>query len=213
MTLAAANYTWYVARAGGILAFALLSTSVVVGLLLSSRAKLERWPRFALEDVHRFIGLLAGTFIAIHVIALLFDSYLPFSLRSILVPGAAPYRPLAVALGVVAAELLAALAITNHFRKQLPQRFWRRAHYLNFAVWLLALFHGIASGTDARSSWALGMYVVSAGVVAGLTVRRILVARPAVGDWAMALWPGTTAVVTAELVVALSLGPLGHHAG
>ncbi len=58
--------------------------------------ELERWPRFALEDVHRFVGLLAGSFIAIHVVALLFDSYLPFSLRSILVPGAAPYRPLAV---------------------------------------------------------------------------------------------------------------------
>ena len=146
--LGAANYTWYVARAGGILAFALLSTSVVLGLLLSGRAKLERWPRFALEDVHRFVGLLAGSFIAIHVVALLFDSYLPFSLRSILVPGVAPYRPLAVALGVITAELLAALAITNRYRKQLPHAFWRRAHYLNFAVWLLALLHGIAAGTD-----------------------------------------------------------------
>ena len=87
MIVAAANYTWYVARAGGILAFALLSTSVVLGLLLSGRAKLERWPRFALEDVHRFVGLLAGSFIAIHVVALLFDSYLPFSLRSIARPG------------------------------------------------------------------------------------------------------------------------------
>ena len=52
------------------------------------------------------------------------------------------------------------------------------------------------------------MYVVSAGVVAGLTVRRVLVARPAAGAWAMRLWPGTAAVVTAELVVALALGPL-----
>ena len=102
--------------------------------------------------MHRFVGLLAGSFIAIHVVALLFDSYLPFSLRSILVPGAAPYRPLAVALGVIAAELLAALAITNRYRKQLPHAFWRRAHYLNFAVWLLALVHGIAAGTDSTTT-------------------------------------------------------------
>ena len=54
MTLAAANYTWYMARAGGILAFVLLTASVVVGLLLSGRARLRSWPRFALEDVHRF---------------------------------------------------------------------------------------------------------------------------------------------------------------
>jgi len=30
-------------------------------------AAFTRWPRFSLEDVHRFIGLLVGTFVAIHV--------------------------------------------------------------------------------------------------------------------------------------------------
>ena len=136
---------WYVARAGGLLAYTLLSSSVILGLLLSRKAKLRSWPRFALEDVHRFVGLLAGTFIAIHVGALLVDDYLPFSLANILVPGTAPYRPVSVAFGVIAAELLAALAVTNHYRKALSHRFWRRAHYLNFAVWLLALYIGTAS--------------------------------------------------------------------
>jgi methionine sulfoxide reductase heme-binding subunit len=170
--LAAANYPWYVARAGGILAYALLTTSVVVGLLLSGRARLHGWPRFALEDVHRFVGLLAGTFILVHVGALLVDSYLPFSLASLVIPGTAPYRPLSVALGVVAAELLVALAVTNHYRKALSHRFWRCAHYLNFAVWLLALVHGIAAGTDRGTSWALALYIGSASVVAGLTASR-----------------------------------------
>jgi len=170
--LAAANYTWYVARAGGILAFVLLTTSVVLGLLLSGKARLAGWPRFALEDVHRFVGLLAGTFILIHVGALLFDSYLPFSLTSLLIPGIAPYRPVSVAFGVVGAELLAALALTNRYRKTLSYRFWRRAHYLNFAVWLLALVHGIAAGTDRGTTWALALYIGSASVVTGLTASR-----------------------------------------
>src|SRR5206468_918580 len=42
------NYTWYVERAGGMLAFVLLTGSVVLGLLLSNKASLKRWPRFAL---------------------------------------------------------------------------------------------------------------------------------------------------------------------
>jgi sulfoxide reductase heme-binding subunit YedZ len=176
--LLAANYTWYVARAGGILAFVLLTTSVVLGLLLSGRARLRAWPRFALEDVHRFVGLLTGTFIVIHVGALLVDSYLPFSLTNILVPGTAPYRPVSVAFGVVAAELLAALALTNHYRKELSYGFWRRAHYLNFAVWLLALVHEIAAGTDRASAWALALYVGSASVVAGLTASRFAAPSP-----------------------------------
>ena len=174
MILAAGNYAWYVARAGGILAYALLTASVVLGLLLSGRARLPRWPRFALEDVHRFVGLLAGSFIVLHVGALLFDSYLPFSLANLVIPGTAPYRPLSVALGVVAAELLVALAVTNHYRKALSYRFWRRAHYLNFAVWLLALVHGIAAGTDRGTAWALALYIGSASVVTGLTASRFM---------------------------------------
>jgi predicted ferric reductase len=163
---------WYIERAGGILAYALLSGSVILGLTLSGRAKLPGWPRFALEDVHRFVGLLAGTFIAIHVSMLLVDSYLPFSLSQILIPGASPYRPVSVAFGVVAAELLVALAVTNRYRRSLSHRFWRRAHYLNFAVWLLALVHGIAAGTDRGTVWALALYIGTASVVAGLTASR-----------------------------------------
>jgi predicted ferric reductase len=164
---------WYIERAGGILAYALLSGSVILGLTLSGRAKLPGWPRFALEDVHRFVGLLAGTFIVIHVSMLLVDSYLPFSLPQILIPGASPYRPVSVAFGVVAAELLVALAVTNHYRRSLSHRFWRRAHYLNFAVWLFALVHGIAAGTDRATVWALALYIGTASVVAGLTASRL----------------------------------------
>ena len=163
---------WYTARAGGMLAFALLTASVVLGLALSGRAPLRRWPRFALEDVHRFAGLLAGTFVGIHVLALLLDTYVPFSVSQILVPGTASYRPLATALGVVALELLAALAVANRYRKRLPYRFWRRAHYLNFAVWGLALVHGITSGTDSGTGWAVALYALAAGTVAGLLLWR-----------------------------------------
>jgi sulfoxide reductase heme-binding subunit YedZ len=169
---------WYVARAGGILAYVLLSGSVILGLLLSGRAKLPAWPRFALEDIHRFVGLLAGTFIVIHVSALLVDSYVPFSLTDILVPGTAPYRPISVAFGVIAAELLVALALTNHYRT-LSHRFWRGAHYLNFAVWLLALVHGIAAGSDRGTIWVLALYIGTASVVAGLTASRFAGPAPA----------------------------------
>lgn len=164
--------TWYVARAGGLVAFALLTVCVLLGLLLSGRARLAGWPRFALEDVHRFAGLLTGTFIAIHGGALLLDGFMPFSVADVLVPGTAPWRPLATALGVVAAELLVALALANHYRSKFSYRFWRRTHYANFAVWLLALVHGITAGSDSDTVWATSLYIVAAAAVAGLTVWR-----------------------------------------
>ena len=164
---------WYAARAGGLLAFLLLSASICLGLLMSGKARLKRWPKFALEDVHRFLGILAGVFIAIHGAALLLDSFVPFSLSQVLVPGTSSYRPLAVGFGVVAAELLAALAISNHFRRRIPHGVWRRLHMLNFAVWALALVHGLTAGTDATTTWALTLYVGSAWSVLTLFIYRL----------------------------------------
>jgi sulfoxide reductase heme-binding subunit YedZ len=201
------TFTWYLVRAGGLVAFALLTCSVLAGLLLSGRARLSGCPRFAVEDVHRFLGLLAGCFVALHVLALLVDSYLPFSLVSLVVPGAAPYRPLATAIGVVALELLAAVALTNRFRRRLPYRFWRRAHSATFAVWGLALAHGLAAGTDARDAWALAVFATAAAAVAAAAVWRA-VPRTSRG----LLWPVAAAVVGVEVVVALALGPLGRPA-
>jgi methionine sulfoxide reductase heme-binding subunit len=170
---------WYTARASGIVAFGLLTLAVIAGLTLSGRASLRYWPRFAVEDVHRFLGLLTGTFVALHVGTLLVDAYMPFSLSQVLIPGSSSYRPLATALGVVAMELMLALALTNHYRKRLSYRFWRRAHYLNFAVWGLALIHGIAAGTDRGAAWASLSYIGAAAAVGGMVAWRALNVGPA----------------------------------
>jgi predicted ferric reductase len=202
--LVASTTAWYAARAGGMVAFVLLTLGVVLGLTLSARARMEGWPRFAVEDVHRFVGLLTGAFVAIHVLVLLLQSYVPFSVADLVVPFAASWKPLPTALGVVGMELMIALALTNRYRRELPYRFWRRAHYLNFAVWLLALAHGIASGTDTTALWGAALYAVCGGAVAGLTVWRFTRGR-SLEPWALKLWPGTAGLLAAELLVAVAL--------
>jgi sulfoxide reductase heme-binding subunit YedZ len=164
---------WYAARAAGIVAYVLLSALVALGLVLSGRGRLKRWPRFALEDVHRFAGMLTGTFVAIHVAAIAIDAYTPFSLAALVVPFASSYRPLPVALGIVSAELLVALAVTNRLRNRvLSYRVWRQAHYLGFAVWAAAALHGITAGTDRGSAWLLALYAVSIAAIGGLLAAR-----------------------------------------
>jgi sulfoxide reductase heme-binding subunit YedZ len=165
---------WDAARAGGVVAFCLLTVCVLVGLLQAGRPRLERWPHIALEDVHRFAGVLTGSFLVVHVGALLLDGYVPFSLADVLIPGHTAYRPLPTALGVVAVELLLALAVTNRFRSQLPYRVWRRVHYAAFAVWALALAHGLTVGSDRTGAWALGLYATASAAVAGLAAWRVL---------------------------------------
>jgi len=207
--IATVNVAWYVARAGGLVSFGLLTLAVLAGVLLAGRARFADWPRFAVEDVHRFLGLLAGTFLGVHVLGLLADGYLGLPLSALLVPGLSSYRPLATALGVVGAELLLALAVTNRLRGRLAYTTWRRLHMLNFAVWILALAHGITAGTDSDTSWAITVYLLACGSVAGACVWRLLRIYRAPA-WAIAIWTGTASIVAAELVLALAVGPLAR---
>jgi predicted ferric reductase len=137
-----------------------MSTSVVLGLLMSARAKFT-WPRFAVEEVHRFLAILTGIFVTLHGASLLLDRVVPISLGQMLVPFTSSYRPLAVGLGVTAAELMAAVGLTNLFRKQLPRTVWRKAHYLTLAVWALASLHGVLAGTDRGVPWFAGVVAAS----------------------------------------------------
>jgi methionine sulfoxide reductase heme-binding subunit len=206
MHLTSSPLDWYTARAAGVIAYLLVSFVVVLGTTMAGKTRLERWPQFALEEVHRFAGLLVGAFVTIHVVTIAIDSWLPFSLASLTVPLLDRYRVVWVALGIVAAELLLALAVTNHYRRRLPYRIWRRAHYLNFAVWSAATLHGIGSGTDRSTPWLLALYSVAiAAVVTSTTVRLLRRRAPAVRTGITA---ATVTVAGVALVLALGLGPL-----
>lgn len=196
---------WYAARAAGVTAYLLLSAVVVLGMTMASKKQLVHWPRFALEDVHRFGGLLVGALISIHVVTVAVDQWLPFTLQSLIIPFTSRYRPIWVGLGVVAAELLVALAITNHYRRSLSYRFWRRAHYLNLAVWTAATVHGVGSGTDRSSPWLLAMFAAATATVTAVAGWRAL--RHNIGSWTRPA-AGLAAVASALLVTGLATGPL-----
>jgi len=164
---------WDAARAAGVVAYSLLTVSVLLGVLLAGRAVLPRWPAFAVTDVHRFVSRLTGAFIAIHVFALLLDRYAHVSPLTIVVPGASSYRPFWLALGTVALELLLAVALSNALRKRIDHARWRRIHYLTFGVWIAATAHGIGAGTDATAGWLRFLYLTAIGSVALAVTWRV----------------------------------------
>jgi methionine sulfoxide reductase heme-binding subunit len=194
---------WYAARASGVAAYVVLSMVVCLGMTLGGKAQSRRWPRFSVEEVHRFGGLLVGSLIGVHILAIAADSFLPFSLLQLLVPFTSTYRPFWTGLGVAATEMLLALAITNHYRKRLPYSFWRKAHYLNFAVWTLASVHGLMSGTDRGAAWLAILYGVAVAGVLMMLVWRFGGPRrlPRIA---------TTGAVTVVALPLLIIGPLRH---
>ena len=166
---------WFVARASGMVAWMLLTSSVLWGLVLSTKlTALGRKPRPAWTlDLHRWLGGLATVFTGVHVLAVLADSSAHIGLEAALVPFASHWRPLAMAWGVVALYLLLAVELTSLARKHLPRAWWRGIHMASFPLFLLATIHGFAAGTDART-WAFVLFAAAAAVpVAALVAQRL----------------------------------------
>ena len=164
---------WYTARAGGIVAWALLAASVVWGLWLSGRLRpFGVRPAWVL-DLHRFLGGLATIFVGVHVLAILADSYTSFGLSDVLVPFASSWHPLAVAWGVVGLYVMIAVELTSLARKHLPKRIWRAVHVSAFPLYVFATIHYLSAGTDASNPMSLGAIVIATGSVVALTIRRV----------------------------------------
>jgi predicted ferric reductase len=168
---------WYLSRSGGIVAWLLLATSVVWGLLLSTRVLDRRPSPRWLTDLHRFLGGLALVFTAVHVGALVADSYVHFGVKELAVPLASSWHPVAVAWGVIGAWLLIAVEVTSLLMRQLPRRAWHAVHMSSFGIFVVATAHAFTAGTDARNlMFVMGGSALSATVVL-LSVVRFTVPR------------------------------------
>ncbi|MDA8346665.1 MAG: hypothetical protein M0Z66_14530 [Thermaerobacter sp.] len=202
------EWQWIAARASGFTAYGLVTLATVFGLLLSQRWQSRRvWPRLINDQMHQHVVLLAGVFTAIHGIAVWVDPFTKFTWLEVVLPGISHYRPLWMALGIVAAYLGMAVVITGWLRPKIGYAWWRRLHYLTFIVWLLATLHGLGDGSDSRTAWAIGIYGISSAAVVGLTLARLL--RPA-GSRARSMpgWAGLTSVIALGGLVFALLGPL-----
>jgi DMSO/TMAO reductase YedYZ heme-binding membrane subunit len=171
---------WYVARAAGVVAWLLLTASVLWGVVLASGAfPRHRRPAWLL-DLHRWLGGLTVGFVALHVAALVADSYSHFGVAEVLIPFASSWRPGAVALGVVAAWLLVAVEVTSLAMRRIPRRIWHLVHLSSYATFLLTGLHGALAGTDQPRPLYQVTSVVAILAVAGAGIHRLIrVGNPA----------------------------------
>ncbi len=165
---------WLLARAAGLTAYVLLTGSVLAGLTLRSRALGRAVRPAAVADVHRFLALLGLGMIGLHGLALVLDRTVRIPIAALLVPGLSSYRPVAVAWGVVAAELAVVIVASFPLRRRIGMRNWRLLHWATYAVFVLGTAHGLLAGSDSSRPWAFGLYLGAVGAVAFATAYRAL---------------------------------------
>jgi hypothetical protein len=164
--------TWYVARASGIVAWALILATIVWGLLLATRVLGRRPSPAWLLSLHRYLGALTVAFVGVHVGAILLDSYTSFGVTDVLVPFTGSWHPVAVAWGIVGMYLLVAIEITSLVRHRLSHGAWHAVHLLSYFLFASTTVHMLTAGTDVKALVASSVAVL---VGVALTVAAVAV--------------------------------------
>jgi predicted ferric reductase len=165
--------TWDATRSAGFAAYLLLWVSVVSGMSIHLRLRPTSNPLTFTLEVHRITSTLGVSFIFAHVFALLLDPVVPFRVWDLVIPFWSEFRPLQVGLGTLAQWLLLVVLGSTAISGNLPYGLWRKLHLLSFPCYVLALVHGITSGTDSASPFALVIYATTTAIVAAVGVLRV----------------------------------------
>ena len=170
------DYIWWLAsRASGIVALALITASVALGLLMAAKlVPRRRGLKPKLVKLHEHLALTGLVSIAVHGLTLLGDRWLNPGLAGIAVPFTMSYRPLFTGFGIVAGYLAALLGLSFYARRRIGARLWRRMHRATIVVYVMGVVHALGAGTDAVTPWFRLFVLATAAPILFLFLARVL---------------------------------------
>lgn len=170
---------WFTSRATGLVALLLITATVVLGASHSGRVASTGWPRFTLHAVHRNLSLLTFAFLVVHIATAIIDPYAKIAWLDAVVPFGSGYHPYLLGLGAVAFDLVLAVLVTSALRGRIPLGLWRRVHVAGYAMFPIAVWHGLGiGGADSTLWWVIALNVGCVVAVIAAVARRLLVRHP-----------------------------------
>jgi sulfoxide reductase heme-binding subunit YedZ len=155
--------------------------------------------------LHRNLSLLVLVFVGAHVLTTVLDTYTPIGLTAAFVPFSSSYRGFWLGLGAIAFDLLLAVTVTSLLRDRMSYRTWRTVHWLSYASWPVALWHGLGTGTDTRVPWLLAVDALCGASVLGAAAWRLARAHPSL---ARLILIGAAVLLPLATIVFVAVGPL-----
>ena len=164
--------TWIILRAAGIGAYLMLFASVAFGLVATTAPFGKRIAKQSTILIHQFLSTVGLVLLGIHIGGLLVDSFMHFAPADVLVPGSSTYRPIPVALGIIAMYAMVMVLVSSWVRRRYSSKLWRRLHMAAAPAFALAMLHGVFAGADATRRWMYLTYVITGSLVAFLLLLR-----------------------------------------
>jgi sulfoxide reductase heme-binding subunit YedZ len=149
--------------------------------------------------MHRNLSLLGVVLLAAHIVTTVLDPFAHISVRDVIIPVGAVYRPVWLGLGVAAMWVVVAVAASSLLRNRVGPRVWRLIHWTAYASWPLAVIHGLGTGSDAKAPWFIA---IVASCVVGVLFALVL----RLGEGRLATLPIRAAAAIAVVVFLVVAG-------
>ena len=167
---------WILLRAAGIGAYVALWLAVAWGLVATTGIVKKRISKPSANAFHAFVATTGLVLLAVHLVILAVDTYMPFGVLDFLIPMRSTFRPVAITAGVVAMYAIVLIMVSSWSRSKLSTRLWRAIHLTAVPAFVLALLHGVFAGTDTQRPWMIAMYATTGIIAFFLVVVRGLTA-------------------------------------
>ena len=164
---------WWLNRSTGLVLLVMFTIVVILGIFATQKAAGRRLPTFVPNQLHRSISVFAIALLAAHILTSVLDSFVEIDWIDVVVPFVSPYRPFWLGLGTLAFDLTVAVLVTTWVKSRISERAWHQVHLLSYAAWLLAVVHGLGTGTDSKNPWVVCTYLICVLSVAIALAARI----------------------------------------
>jgi methionine sulfoxide reductase heme-binding subunit len=170
---------WYLNRSTGVVTIVLLTLTTVLGVLAIGGRPAGRVPRFVTQAFHRNVALLSLLLLVVHLVTAVLDTFVEIRWYEVFIPFVGSYEPLWVGFGAIATDLMIIAIVTSLLRTRMKHNLWRGLHVTTYALWALAIGHGIGVGTDmTESMWVLTVVcAIAVPLAAALRLGRLLIDR------------------------------------
>lgn len=156
------SWEWYVLRAAGFVAAALLlllmisGIGQVTGLTYRFIEPVKAW------KLHKAMAISLCVAIAIHVVGIIADDFMTFTIPQVFVPYLSHYNngsqlfglaigSLAISFGIMAMYGVGIIVASSLGWINSKPKYWRWIHYISYAVIIDVFLHGLYVGTDLKS--------------------------------------------------------------
>lgn len=169
---------WFTTRGAGAVSLVLFSAVIVVGVLARSRFATTWWPRFLTPAFHRNLTLIAVVFLMLHIVTAVVDPFTHLGLTVAFVPFGSYYRTLWLGLGTLAFDLTIAIVVSSLLTSVFGTKVWKVLHVLSYPLWLMAVIHGLGTGSDAGALWMRTITIACLFGVSAAVCWRIVLPPP-----------------------------------